>query len=69
MKIKMETPKELIDFLIKGGLSQQAIAQEINISQATISRLIAGIHKDTRSEIKDRLVLLVNKTTSDVEIQ
>jgi transcriptional regulator with XRE-family HTH domain len=44
--------------LIASGLTQREIAQRVGLTQPTISRLLAGLHSDTRSAAAERVKAL-----------
>lgn len=44
----MLPPKSLVETLLSMGLTQKQIEEETGVSQATISRILNGNHKDPR---------------------
>ena len=51
-------PAEHIRELISLGLTQKQIAQEIGVTQATVSRIVTGVQSDTRASIARRIEAL-----------
>jgi uncharacterized protein YerC len=49
------TAQEVVINLIESGRTQKEIAEAVGASQATISRIQSGIHKDPKSSIADGL--------------
>lgn len=57
-------PSTLIMTLMKAGWPQAKIADYIGVSQATISRILSGKHKNPRYHVVDRLRRLVEEVES-----
>lgn len=51
----IDTPKQIIDALVDAGETQSSIYRATGVSQATISRIQAGVAKDPRSSTVNRL--------------
>ena len=58
MQFVRQTPQELVQALLKRGCTQQDLAAAACVSQATISRMASGQHKDPKSSTVDALRLL-----------
>lgn len=58
------TPSKLITNLMKAGWPQAKIAEHIGVSQATVSRILSGKHKNPRYHVVDRLRRLVEEVES-----
>ena len=52
-------PDELVLALIRAGWSQEAIADSINTTQATVSRILSKRHLDPRYSVVEKLRQLV----------
>ncbi len=53
-------PDELVRALIRAGWSQGEIADAIDVTQPTVSRILSGRHKDPRYSAVERLRQLVS---------
>lgn len=53
------TPDKLILSLIRSGWSQTQIAVAVDTSQATVSRILSGAHRDPRHSLVEKLRRLV----------
>lgn len=51
----MNTPQQIVQALLDAGESQLSIERATGISQATVSRIAAGIAKDPRSSTVTKL--------------
>jgi hypothetical protein len=65
-----EDPKELIERLIKSGMTEVAISDalrdmDVEVTQATINRLKNGVHKSTSFEIGYGLLKLAQSLRGD----
>lgn len=56
-----KTPDELVRTILRAGWKQEDIADTIEVSQATISRILSGRHKDPRYSVVERLRELASK--------
>lgn len=54
-------PDELVRALLRAKWAQDDIAAAVEVSQATISRMLSGRHKSPRYEVVDKLRELVLK--------
>ena len=54
----MQSAQQLVVELLGRGFTQQELAAAAQVSQATISRIASGQHKDPKSSTVDRLRLL-----------
>lgn len=54
----MQSAQQLVVELLERGFTQQELAAAAQVSQATISRIASGQHKDPKSSTVDRLRLL-----------
>ena len=52
-------PDALVRTLMKSGWSQEDIAENVGTTQATISRIVSGLHKDPRYTLVDKIRALV----------
>lgn len=57
-------PSTLIMTLMRAGWPQAQIAEHIGASQATVSRILSGKHKNPRYHVVDRLRRLVEEVES-----
>jgi predicted transcriptional regulator len=51
----MKTPQQIVQALLDAGETQLSIERATGISQATVSRIAAGIAKDPRSSTVNKL--------------
>lgn len=56
-----QKPDELVCSLIRAGWSQGEIADAIDATQPTVSRILSGRHKDPRYSVVEKLRQLVLK--------
>ena len=54
-----QKPDELVCSLIRAGWSQGEIADAIDATQPTVSRILSGRHKDPRYSVVEKLRQLV----------
>ena len=54
-----QKPDELVRTLIRAGWSQGEIADAIDATQPTVSRILSGRHKDPRYSVVEKLRQLV----------
>ncbi len=54
-----QKPDELVSTLIRAGWSQGEIADAIDATQPTVSRILSGRHKDPRYSVVEKLRHLV----------
>lgn len=54
-----QKPDELVCTLIRAGWSQGEIADAIDATQPTVSRILSGRHKDPRYSVVEKLRHLV----------
>jgi transcriptional regulator with XRE-family HTH domain len=54
-----QKPDELVCTLIRAGWSQGEIADAIDATQPTVSRILSGRHKDPRYSVVEKLRQLV----------
>ncbi len=54
-----QKPDELVCALIRAGWSQGDIANAIDATQPTVSRILSGRHKDPRYSVVEKLRRLV----------
>lgn len=54
-----QKPDELVRTLIRAGWSQGEIADAIDATQPTVSRILSGRHKDPRYSVVEKLRHLV----------
>lgn len=54
-----QKPDELVCTLIRAGWSQCEIADAIDATQPTVSRILSGRHKDPRYSVVEKLRQLV----------
>lgn len=55
----LQKPDELVRNLIRSGWSQEAIAESLEVTQPTVSRILSGKHKDPRYSVVEKLRQLV----------
>lgn len=48
-------PDELVRSILRAGWTQEEIASATDVTQATISRILSGQHKDPRFSVVERL--------------
>ncbi|BBE09807.1 MAG: helix-turn-helix protein [Glomeribacter sp. 1016415] len=63
----LHTPSELVVLLVRAGWSQEEIANETESTQATISRILHGMHKDPKYSLVVKLRNAVLKLEELVE--
>lgn len=61
----MKELRECLRDLLDSGLSQSEIAKRCGLTQPTISRLLSGVHSDTRSSVAVRIFDLHRELNSD----
>lgn len=54
-----QKPDELVCTLVRAGWSQGEIAEAIDATQPTVSRILSGRHKDPRYSVVEKLRQLV----------
>lgn len=59
--MNLETPQELVKYLINAGCSQAAIANRAGVKQPTISRILSGEHADPKSSVLINLTEFANE--------
>lgn len=57
----MKTPQQIVQALLDAGETQLSIERATGISQATVSRIAAGIAKDPRSSTVNKLEAFAKK--------
>lgn len=48
-------PDELVRTILRAGWSQEQVAASVDVTQATISRILSGQHKDPRYSVVEKL--------------
>lgn len=51
----LQTPQELVKFLVTAGYPQAVIAARAGVKQPTISRILSGEHDDPKSSVLIKL--------------
>ncbi|MBS0288298.1 MAG: transcriptional regulator [Proteobacteria bacterium] len=58
--------RNMVEFLVKKGLTEDAIAKQINAHQSTVSRILSGRIKDPRASIALGIVALFENVQQKV---
>lgn len=55
LELYAKKPDELVRTILRAGWSQEQVATSVNVTQATISRILSGQHKDPRYSVVEKL--------------
>lgn len=55
LELYAKKPDELVRTILRAGWSQEQVAASVDVTQATISRILSGQHKDPRYSVVEKL--------------
>lgn len=55
LQLYSKKPDELVRTILRAGWSQEQVAASVDVTQATISRILSGQHKDPRYSVVEKL--------------
>jgi len=55
LELYTKKPDELVRTILREGWSQEQLAASVDVTQATISRILSGQHKDPRYSVVEKL--------------
>ena len=62
--MSIQTPQELVRFLVAAGYPQAVIADRAGVKQPTISRILSGEHDDPKSSVLIKLSEFADEISS-----